>query len=71
MNEKTNEVNYTVTQPKTPLNIGVEDSDTKIINFKDSPIEYEYLDRVAPHNADNSINLEYRVKYDHAGSFFI
>ncbi len=41
------------------------------LTYHGSKLENRYLVRVEPHNKDLSVNLEFRVQFPEAGSFFI
>jgi hypothetical protein len=47
-----------------------DEIDPKIL-YTGSRLENRYLERIEPHNKDMSVNLEFRVHFAEAGSFFI
>jgi hypothetical protein len=48
-----------------------EDEIDQRLTYNGSRLENRYLVRVEPHNKDLSVNLEFRVHFPEAGSFFI
>jgi hypothetical protein len=49
----------------------MEDELDPKLSYKGSKLENRYLERVKAHNKDLSVNLEFRVHFPEAGSFFI
>jgi hypothetical protein len=48
-----------------------EDEIDQRLTYRGSQLENRYLDRVEAYNRDTSVNLEWRVTFPEAGTFFI
>lgn len=71
IDESTGQITYTVTQPLVPTHLDLDLSGYRVIDYKESPVESKYLERIMPYDAEYSISLEFRVRFSYPGSFFI
>jgi len=49
----------------------MEDELDRKLTYNGSKLDNRYLERVEAHNKDLSVNLEFRIHFPEAGSFFI
>jgi len=54
-----------------PTGVDVELGEYRLIDYKNSPVESKYLERVEPYNEVLTVNVEFRVRFPYSGSFFV
>lgn len=54
-----------------PTGVDAELGDYRIIDYRESPVESKYLERVNPYNEVDTVNIEFRVRFPYSGSFFV
>jgi hypothetical protein len=59
------EIEYTMTQPL------LNEEPLDEVKFNGSELDTEYLEMVEPHPTPSQYQLEYRVLFEHSGSFFV
>jgi hypothetical protein len=54
-----------------PVDLDLPEDEVRHIDYRGSKLNYEYLEEVRPLNGDHGFNLEFRVHFPRAGSFFV